>query len=575
MAFFTPIACALFATSCATAPLELAADNSAKTDPPELSSATTPPRAAGQALDPDVLYRVLLAEIAGQRGRMDVAVREYAAAAWASDDPQVAERATRIALFAKDYRVALRTAQRWLALAPEAADAQKNVGILHLRAGNPEAAAGVLSKWARSVADTPTERYELLTTLLLRENDRLAAMAVAQRVAAADADQAQAFLALSRLAAVAGDLDAAAAAAERTIALDTRNHQAKRLLARIRLQQGDNDTALALIGEAIAADPDDSELRMDYARMLLQANRHGEARQQFEILKEAFPGDADVLYALALLALEEREYEEAEVALLRLIELGERTEEAAYYLGGVAAERQDYAKAIEWYGSVDGGEFEVEAQIQVANVLAAKGDLAAARDRLQAQREDQPSLAPRLYLVEAEILRKEERGEEAMAMLDQAVGRFPDNTDLLYARALLGEQLDRPQVLERDLRRILELDAENAHALNALGYTLAERNERLDEAYELIARAYELRPDDAAIMDSMGWIHYRLGRLDEAERYLRRALAIDYDGEIAGHLGEVLWMQDRREDAERVWTEALERDPDNPALQEILQRFRP
>jgi Tfp pilus assembly protein PilF len=176
--------------------------------------------------------------------------------------------------------------------------------------------------------------------------------------------------------------------------------------------------------------------------------------------------------------------------------------------------------------------------------------------------------------VEAELLKDQDREQEAMSLYDEAIGRFPDNPDLLYARALLGEQLNRPDILERDLRRVIELDPENAHALNALGYTFADRNERLQEAYELIKKAYDQRPEDAAIMDSMGWIHYRLGKLEEAEQYLRRAITTEYDGEIAGHLGEVLWMRGKRDEADQVWNEALEKDPDNPALQKILKRFR-
>ena len=151
----------------------------------------------------------------------------------------------------------------------------------------------------------------------------------------------------------------------------------------------------------------------------------------------------------------------------------------------------------------------------------------------------------------------------------------PDNTDLWYARGLLGESLDRPDLLERDLRRILELDPDNAHALNALGFTFAERNIRLEEAEALIRKALELKPDDAAITDSMGWVAYRRGRLEEAEKHLRRALDIEFDGEIAAHLGEVLWVSGHKDEARAIWKTALEKDPQDPALQETLQRLDP
>jgi tetratricopeptide (TPR) repeat protein len=204
-----------------------------------------------------------------------------------------------------------------------------------------------------------------------------------------------------------------------------------------------------------------------------------------------------------------------------------------------------------------------------------QGRLEEVRENMQSLRRNDPDNAVELYLIEGQILSDLTLYNEAWQLYDQALAVHADNEDLLYSRALTSEKIDRIDLAEKDMRRILELDPENVRALNALGYTLADRTDRYEEAFSYIQQAYDRKPDDPAIIDSMGWVHYRLGNLEKARGYLQQAWDMTGDGEIGAHLGEVMWMQGDRDDARRIWAESKESSPDNPVLKKVLDRFMP
>ena len=541
----------------------------------ESKDASTEPEIVDAGLDPKLMYRILLSDIAGQRGRLDVAVRELTAAARESRDPQVARRATRVALHARDHAAGIKTAERWLELEPDSTEARHSYALLLLRNGNTQGAVEALDVLMTHLKDESGQHFAVVGALLAREKDQAAARAVLEGLIQRHETVPEAHLALARMAVVADDSEQALKSAERAYALAPASIPVRSLLAGILARGNEPERALALMASVLEDAPEDHGKRMDYARMLLQADRHEEAREQFRLVRERAPDEPEPLYALALLALEADQPDEAEPYFKRLLDLGKRRSEAAYYLGVIEQGRDHFPQALTWYGQVRKGNLQYDATLRTAEVLMEQGDAASARTRLSELRGRKPDLAPTIYVFEAELLRKHQRPQQALSIYDEALGLHPDNTDLLYARGLLGESLDRPDLLERDLRRILELDPDNAHALNALGFTFAERNIRLEEAEALIRKALELKPDDAAITDSMGWVAYRRGRLEEAEKHLRRALDIEFDGEIAAHLGEVLWVSGHKDEARAIWKTALEKDPQDPALQETLQRLDP
>lgn len=539
---------------------------------PAVERAPAPPSAADESRRPaaPLLYHILVGEIAGQRDALDVAVRHYLEAARLSRDPRVAARATRIAVYARRRVEAIEAAERWVELAPRDLDARQTLAILYVRAGRTDEALAEL----RVVLEAGGERaFDTIAAVLAREKDRERALAVMDRLRREASARPEAHLAYARLALHAGRDEAALAAADE--ALKGRPDWTEALLVRARalVRLDRRDEALADLVRSVRARPSDWRLGLAYARMLVEARRFDAARTEFARLNALRPEDPDVNHALGLLAIEARDWPAAERYLKRLYELGKRTDEAAYFLGSVYETRKRYDQALRWFGRVRHGEYRLDAQVRIARVRARKGDLAAGRALLRAMRRQHPALAVRLFLAEGEILADRKRYREAFDLYSSALEKLPDNPDLLYARALVAEKLDRLERVEADLRRILAKDPDNVHALNALGYTLADRTDRYQEALRYIQRALELRPDHPAIIDSMGWVQYRLGNYELALKYLRRARELSNDPEIAAHLGEVLWVMGDRSAAREVWESALKESPESEILHRVLQRF--
>lgn len=538
-----------------------------QSDAPSLAAAPAMAELSG-----DVLFDILLGEIAGQRNRLDVSVEHYLRAAESSRDPRVAERALRIAAFAKDERAALAASRRWVELAPDSLDARQSLAVLALRAGIEDEAFTQLEKIITELG-AGDQAFTAVTGLLARDEDRQAALQLMQRLTQQYPERPDAQLALSRLAQHAGRSEVGMAAVERALALRPDWSEALIQRARLRVQDGEQELALQELAAAVQRQPDALPVRMTYARLLLEAREFQAAEQQFRQVVEQNPEHLDAIYSLGLLALEAERYDAAGKRFERLLELGGRTQESRYYLGRISEAQDAPESAIEWYDRVREGDYLLDAQLRSARLRAQLGEVEAARRQLHGMRVRNPEMAVQLYIAEGELLVTVGAQQQAMDLYDSVLETMPDNPDLLYARALLAEKLGRLEQTEQDLRRVLEVEPGNAHALNALGYTLADRTDRYGEALTYIEKALALRPEDPAILDSMGWVQYRLGNLEQAEAYLRRALEQAQDGEIAAHLGEVLWQQGRRAEARRVWEAALEAGSDNPVLERTMQRF--
>jgi tetratricopeptide (TPR) repeat protein len=318
---------------------------------------------------------------------------------------------------------------------------------------------------------------------------------------------------------------------------------------------------------------DDFNLRMAYARLLADARRFDASLKQFEILGAAQPDNPEVSFALGLLHLQANRVAEAEPHFKRLVNNEERGDDASYYLGRIAEEKENYEQANVWYLGVQGGENYFDAQVRLGLILAKQHRLDEARTHLRSVRTRNAEERALLVQAEGELLAEDKRFDEAMSVYDQAL-QAGFNSDVMYARAMLAEKMDRLDILERDLREILEKDPGNAQALNALGYTLADRTDRYDEALGFIQRALDISPSDFYILDSMGWVLYRMGRLDEAEGYLRKALVLRPDSEVAAHLGEVLWAKGDRKGANEIWNTALRETPGDDKLLDVIKRYK-
>jgi len=552
------------------------------------------PVADPRPFDGDLMYELMIAELAGRRGQLDVATEGYLAAAIRSDDPRVADRAARLAMFGRRWPDAERAARRWIELDGEARDAREVLARALLLQGNDAGAAaeyvalvGMVaasdgSEAAETTADgsgdaPPPTRAEVLRGLFgtLGEEDPARAAVVMQALAEAYPEEAEAHLGVARLALAANDREAALEAVERALARDAGNADGQLIRARVLLASGRADDAFDGLDTAVEANADDVPLRLGRARLLAEAGRSEDALAEFERLHELAPDDGDVLLTIGLLALEAGRVDPARRYLESLLASGAHADQANFYLARIDDDADARASAIDRYEAVGPGPLYADARIRAAELLALGGDLQIGRERLESLAAEipDPSLAPRLLVAESRMLQQAGESAAAVDVLSGGLERFPEDPNLLYARALAADGAGDPDTLERDLARLIEMEPDNAHALNALGYHLADADRRLDEAATYLEKAVALEPDDAAILDSLGWLRYRQGELAEAEELLRRALALYPDGEIAAHLGEVLWMRGDRDAARAVWDEALVESPEHEVLQRVMKKF--
>jgi tetratricopeptide (TPR) repeat protein len=528
-------------------------------------------------LTEDILYDILVGEIAGQRGQLDTALESLGRAAQKTRDPRLAERTTRAAVYAKRYEDALLYAQLWVELRPKSQEAHEAIASILMELQRPLQAALHFESMLAIAADEKSQEraYRRIAAVLGRQQDRVAAVKVMRTLVDKDKENAHAHFALAYLAVRTDDLDLAIEAATEALSLEPDWDEAALFKAGILVSRKDNVNAQAFYESYLADHRDSVKVRLNYARYLVDIKQWEKARTQFlQVLKDS-PEDADALYAVGLLSLQTHTLDDAAKYLEAALKLRPENQQTRIYLGQVAEERKDYVEAARWYNEVILGEYYFEAQTRLAVVIAKKGDLEGARQRLHEIETRSDEQRVHLYLAEEQVLREAKRYKEALTVLDGALDAIPADKDLLYARALIAEKLGLVEFTERDLRLVLQQEPENAQALNALGYTLADRTERYDEALELIQRALTLKPDDPFILDSMGWVKYRLGNDAEAIKYLKRALSIRNDAEISAHLGEVLWVTGDRKQARTIWNEALENTPDSEILRGVIRKFNP
>lgn len=527
-----------------------------------------------QDLTENLLYEYLLAEIAGQRGNVALSAQAYVDLAKRTRDPRIARRATEIALYARMNNAAIEAATIWHETDPSSTRALQALAGMLVSVGRYDEA---LPRLKELLAGSPSETasgFTQLTRTLAGAQDKLAALRLTQSLAAGYPKLPEAHYAIARVAVSAGD-DRTALEAIRTARQLRPDWEAVVLLEAQIVQKTSVDQASALLADYVQKYPPAREARLAYARTLVAQKRYKEARGEFEKLMTAMPESTDMAFAVALLSIQLKDYDSAEKYLKNLLASPYRDKDGVrLYLGQVAEERKDLAGALKWYGQVGEGEQYVQAQIRYSQVLAKQGKIDDARARLQQAAVKNTDQRVQLILAEAQILRDANQPKAAFDLVGQALDRVPNNPDLLYDYAMLAEKIERPDVLESSLRRLIEIRPEHAHAYNALGYSLADRNERLPEAQELIEKALKLAPDDSFIIDSMGWVLYRRGKLKDSLTYLRRAYAGRPDPEIAAHLGEVLWTLGERSEAERVWGDASKESPDNETLANTIKRLK-
>ncbi len=532
-------------------------------------------------LTPDLLFQYMVSEIAEQRGEWQDAYVNMLDIARQTADPRLARRAAEIALTAKQPGDALAAVRLWHELAPESEEAaQYYLGFLILGDDLSDALPVLQQRLKHTPEAARGNAILQMQRLLARAKNKPAAFAVLEQALQPFDKLVEARLALAQGAFIAGDNERAIKEAQAALKIAPASEIAALTLAQV---TPDPAKAAQNLEDFLYTKPASREVRLGLARLLVEQKKYEEAGTTFQVLLKQYPDDLTALYALGLLGTQTGKLEEAQTYLTHYLEVletrpqeGRDPTQALLVLAQIAEERKDTTGALRWLDQVTPStpDAYLSAQVRRARLLARSGQLGSARMLLHKLNVYGEAERVQLLAAEAQILYQAEQQEQALSVLQKGLTIFPENVDLLYEQAMMAEKLDQLPAMETSLRKVMQLAPHNQHAYNALGYSLADRNLRLDEAHSLIAKALQLAPEDPFIMDSMGWVLYRMGKPKQAEKHLRQAFEIRQDAEIAAHLGEVLWQQGQQEEARKLWTDAQKLAPDNAILLDTLKRLQ-
>ena len=500
-------------------------------------------------------YHVMAGEMAAGRQMHEAAAEEFLKALNFAPDAALAARATAFALAARRDDLALAAAQN------------------SLKSGNAAEARTQADALIKGHPGGENDGLRAVALLMAQDKDHgAAALALMKSLVAERPNSAPAQRALALLAFRYKDLPLTEKAAREALRLAPNERESTLLLVAAFANRGDIAAADAAMAPLLA-EKNSLDLRLGYSKLLIDADQRGAAKEQLKQVLKAHPANADANLAIGLLLLDERKPAEAEPHFLALIDNADRRADAAYYLGRIAEMKKQPGTALTWYEKVTSGSQVLDSYVRRARVLASLKRLPEARELLATLREQYPPLSSRLIATEGELLIQEQAFIEALSLYDAALKADPGDEELLYARALLHERMNRFDLSEADLKAIIEQDANDARALNALGYMLVTRTTRLEEAAKLIGKAQELAPNDPAILDSMGWVQFKLGKPKDALPWLQKAHAIFPDPEVAAHLGEVLWTLGEKDKARALLEAAAAEEGSHPVLRETMQRL--
>jgi tetratricopeptide (TPR) repeat protein len=540
-----------------------------------LRNSPPPSTLPDRSLDQELLFKFLLSEIAGQRGNAQLAAQGYLDMAKSTRDPRIARRAVEVATYSRQIGPALEAARIWYEVDKDNPQARQALVSLLISSNKLSEAKPLLTALLQAEGDVG-QGFLQLQAMLSRHQDKNAVFTVMKDLTKGYPQLPEAHLALAQAALAAGKLDVAGAEGREALRLRPDWEMGALFQAQLIQQRDSAQKAAEYLQGYLQTYPNAREVRASYARLLISAKQIKEARAQYLLLLEEQPASADINVTAGLLSLQLNDFDAAETYLLRGLELNYRDPNTLrFYIGQSYEERKRYPEAMKWYRSVESGDQFVAAQARYAFMLGKQNKVAEARTYLQQVQVESEEQRATLIQAEAQLLREAKAYQESYDVLAKALERQPENTDLLYDTALAAEKLDRLDVLETNLRKVIAIKPDHAQAYNALGYTLADRTTRLVEAREYIEKALKLSPEDPFILDSMGWVLYRQGQHKEGLEYLQRAFAQRPDPEIAAHVGEVLWVKGRQQEAEKVWRDSLGEHPDNDVLQGTMKRFIP
>lgn len=521
------------------------------------------------------VFQALVGEFALQRNDIKLGLDAWVDLARRTRDPKVIGRAAEVAGLTRQYDLALELTKMWLEVEPESQAAKQLQSSLLVTANRlDDLAPQITALLEQDKASLPANLMHL-NRLLARHNDKKAVQKLVDRVTAPYHGLAEAHFAMGQAAFNAGDNLRALGETEK--ALQLRPDWEAAALIRTQLQARQSPaTAIDSLQDFIKRYPDARDARLALARLLISEKQYDAARSQFDRLIKDNPDNPEVIYPVAMLALQQGDIATGRAQLERLLHTDISDKSTPhFFLGQIEQDEKKLDAALDHYLQVTSGEQYIAARSRAAQILLQQGKNEEARTLLHETRGSSNAERTQLTMAEAQLLREAGRHAEAFTLLETALKNQPDSPELLYESALTAERLGKPEVLEAHLTRLLKIAPEHAHALNALGYSWAERNIRLPEAHELISRALSLMPEDPFIMDSLGWVLYRQGKLGEALTTLQRAYSLKADPEIAAHIGELLWAMNRKDEARRLLSDAARQNPDSEVLNATIKKLLP
>jgi len=545
-----------------------------KTDPNAITSPTeSPTKVPDRTLSSDTLYALLVAEMAIDRKRYDIALSNYVQQSIATRDPDVTARATQIARILKAHQPALEMAELWVDLEPHNNEAKLIATAELIEAKQLKTAMAHATDLLRNGAPTAFDAIAVRATEVDVASVRPLINDYRQLLQEYPKNQ-QLLLGYSVLLQHDQQNRLALKAIEKVLAADSNNLRAAFQETRILQQMGRQDLALKKLSTLVANNPDNFTLRARYAR-IISATDLNESRRQFETLLLQAPNDPEILFSLAIVEKESGRLASSKAHFQSLLDSGYYESSAHYHLGDLYENTDDTAQALTHLQQVEPGQNYLNAMSRATAILTNSNREIEALKLIREQRvQTEGNYKEGLFVLESEIMSTAGQMSAAELVLSDGLLEFPESTRLLYSRAMLYTRIDYIAAAEQDLKLILTLKPNNTAALNALGYTLADRTDRLDEAYIYIQKAFTLNPTDPAVIDSLGWIEYRRGNHQIALTRLREAMSAMPDHEIAAHLGEVLWITGGEQEAKKVWRQGLKLNPQSSVIHETLHRLK-
>jgi len=526
-------------------------------------------------LSSQMLYTFLLADIAAQRGQKELAAQAYMELAKTTRDLRAVRRAAQLSFETHQLEQTLEALKLWHELEPQAVMPKQMLATVLVSGGKLEEARPYLVELLASDTRNAGRNFVQLYPLFGRYADKQAVYKMLRELAQPYLNFAEVHWVLAQSAEVAAQHEEALSEVREAHALRPEWELPVLLEAQL-LQTKAPAEALAVIKKFLSEYPEANEVRLFYARSLLEQKQYKESRTQFQQLLKTKPDNAELAFAVALLSIQMGELDRAEQELRQTLSVGKKDGATVhYYLAQLNEAKKNDVVALQEYQQVKEGEYVFPSRLRIAFLLVKAGKLNEAREVLhqtEAKNNQQRAL---LILTEGQILRDAKQYDLAFQVLSQGLEKLPNHPDLLYEAAMVADKQGKADIFEEMLRKLIKVDPEHAHAYNALGYSLLERKVRLAEAMQLVEKAYQLAPDDPAIIDSMGWGYYLTGDLTRSVEFMRRAYAAFPDPEVAAHLGEVLWQQGAREEAKIIWQDNLKKNPENAVLKAVIKKFLP